>query len=280
MTAASWDARIQRARLLEQEFPAAAEGLRFYQRVAAFQRDLCAGIEAAAHTIPQLSSESPLREKPDLTILLPRFPEFLSLIEQIAPAPLAQAAAQLRRRGRPAWQQALEDFWSGAVVRPPLPDSPEEEPVEDPLEQSLAWIFLQPYAEFLAARANPPRVDTAPATCPLCGSKPIAGVLRPEGDGGKKSLICMLCACEWPFRRIYCPACGEEREPQIAFYSAPEIKHVRVDVCDSCHTYLKTIDLTKNGLAVPIVDDLATLSLDLWAAQHGYRKLQINLLGA
>jgi FdhE protein len=89
----------------------------------------------------------------------------------------------------------------------------------------------------------------------------------------------MLCAHEWLFRRIYCPACGEEREPQMAFYSAPEIAHVRVDVCDTCHTYLKSIDLTKTGLAVAVVDELATIPLDLWAREHGYEKLQINLLG-
>ncbi len=65
----------------------------------------------------------------------------------------------------------------------------------------------------------------------------------------------------------------------MAFYSAPEIAHVRVDVCDTCHIYLKSIDLTKTGLAVPVVDELATIPLDLWAREHGYMKLQINLLG-
>jgi formate dehydrogenase maturation protein FdhE len=40
---------------------------------------------------------------------------------------------------------------------------------------------------------------------------------------------------------------------------------VRVDVCDTCHSYLKSIDLTKTGLAVPVVDELATMPLDLWA---------------
>ncbi|HUN57171.1 MAG TPA: formate dehydrogenase accessory protein FdhE, partial [Candidatus Binataceae bacterium] len=121
--------------------------------------------------------------------------------------------------------------------------------------------------------------DGTPRRCPQCGSKPIVGVLRPEGDGAGKSLICMFCAHEWAFRRIYCPGCGEEREPQIALYTAAEIPHVRVDVCDTCHTYLKTIDLTKSGLAIPIVDELASLPLDLWARQNGYQKLQINLAG-
>ena len=52
-----------------------------------------------------------------------------------------------------------------------------------------------------------------------------------------------------------------------------------MDVCDTCHFYLKSVDLTKTGLAVPIVDELATLSLDLWAREKGYEKLQMNMLG-
>ena len=66
----------------------------------------------------------------------------------------------------------------------------------------------------------------------------------------------------------------------MGIYAAPEIAHVRVDVCDTCHTYLKTVDLTKNGLGVPVVDELAAIPLDLWASDHGYRKLQVNLIGA
>jgi len=113
----------------------------------------------------------------------------------------------------------------------------------------------------------------------MCGAKPIVAVLRPEGDGAKKSLICMLCAYEWRFRRLCCPKCGEEREPHLAVYSSPEIPNLRVDVCDTCSTYMKTVDLTKTGLPMPIVDELAAMPLDLWAREHGYQKLQVNMLG-
>ncbi len=65
----------------------------------------------------------------------------------------------------------------------------------------------------------------------------------------------------------------------MGFCAAPEIPHVRVDICDTCHTYLKTIDLTKAGLAVPVVDELAAIPLDLWAREHGFQKLQMNILG-
>src|ERR1700676_4971212 len=284
MIQAQWDRRIRRATELTSSYLFAAEGLRFYARIATFQRSLYADIQKALADSSKVSGHRPLRDELDMFLVLPKFSGFLSLVQQIAPAPLAQTAAGLAQKGPAAWQQAIEGFWHGELEMLLLTDEAEDEPTAKSRETSaserlLAWIFLQPYAEYLAEQREPFSVDGAPSICPLCGGKPIVGILRPEGDGAKKSLVCMLCAHEWLFRRIYCPACGEEREPQMAFYSAPEIAHVRVDVCDTCHTYLKSIDLTKTGLAVPVVDELATIPLDLWAREHGYEKLQINLLG-
>jgi formate dehydrogenase accessory protein FdhE len=284
MAQREWDRRIRRANELTATYPFAAEGLQFYSRVATFQRNLYADLQKALGDSPKISSARPLRDELDLFLLLPNFPRFLSLIEQIAPAQLAQAAGKLARKGTPSWQHAIEDFWHGDLETPMATGVTSEQWEDEaggiqPREELLAWIFLQPYAEYLADQREDTVVDGAPSTCPLCGGRPIVGVLRSEGDGAKKSLICMLCAHEWGFRRVYCPGCGEEREPQMAFYSAPEIAHVRVDVCDTCHTYLKSIDLTKTGLAVPVVDELATIPLDLWAHEHGYEKLQINMLG-
>jgi FdhE protein len=54
---------------------------------------------------------------------------------------------------------------------------------------------------------------------------------------------------------------------------------MRVECCDACHAYIKSVDLTKNGLADPLVDELASVPLDLWAQEHGYAKLHPNLLG-
>jgi formate dehydrogenase accessory protein FdhE len=284
MTLSQWDRRIRRATELTSTYPFGAEGLRFYARVATFQKSLYAEIQKALKGSPKISADRPLRDELDFFLLLPHFSPYLSLVQQIAPAPLGRAAAGLAQKGPAAWQHAIEDFWHRDPELASDMDGGEDVRAGESLETSaserlLAWIFLQPYAEYLAAHRENTIVDGAPSTCPLCGGKPVVGVLRSEGDGAKKSLICMLCAHEWNFRRIYCPACGEEREPQMAFYSAPEIAHVRVDVCDTCHTYLKTIDLTKTGLAVPVVDELATIPLDLWAREHGYQKLQINLLG-
>jgi formate dehydrogenase accessory protein FdhE len=277
-----WDRRISRANELTSSYPFAAEGLRFYSRVATFQKNIYAEIQKALADSPKISSDRPLRDELDLFLLLPKVPVFLSVVKQIAPVPLAQAAAGLAEKGPAEWQRVIENFWYMDAESVVAADHAElqsaEKSATDP-NRLLAWIFLQPYAEYLADNREPAIVDGTPSTCPLCGCKPIVGVLRTEGDGAKKSLVCMLCAHEWGFRRIYCPSCGEEREPQMAYYSAPEIAHVRVDVCDTCHTYLKSVDLTKTGLAVAFVDELATIPLDLWAREHGYEKLQNNLLG-
>lgn len=134
------------------------------------------------------------------------------------------------------------------------------------VETFYARALLEPYAA---------RLDE----CPWRGHKPQVAILRPEGYGAKRSLECALCSAEWAFPRLECPACGEQDFEKLAVYTAPEFEHIRVDACESCRRYLKTIDLTKNGKAVPVVDELAAVPLDLWAAEQGYVKIQTNLLG-
>jgi FdhE protein len=182
----------------------------------------------------------------------------LQLISREGPPPLAEAAEALLRT--PAgWQSAVE--------------SP-----ESPAEEFFSRILRQHDQEKLARRNTALRTSVQPL-CPFCGSKPVVAILRPEGDGAKRSLLCSLCFTEWDFRRLLCPHCGEEDKDKLPVYSAEEFPHIRVEACDTCRTYIKSVDLTRNGLAVPEVDELASISLDLWATQNSYTKLQTNLFG-
>jgi formate dehydrogenase maturation protein FdhE len=56
-------------------------------------------------------------------------------------------------------------------------------------------------------------------------------------------------------------------------------EHVRIEACDKCRIYLKCIDLPKNGLAEPVVDEIASVPLSIWAEEHGYVKLAPNVMG-
>ena len=105
------------------------------------------------------------------------------------------------------------------------------------------------------------------------------GALRQRGEGAARSLICPFCLGEWDFRRILCPGCGEENHQKLPVFHAEDFDYVRIECCDTCKTYIKTVDFTKNGHAEVLVDDLASSPLDLWARDRGYARLQANFLG-
>ena len=252
MNRSKWDRRIERAEQLAAAHPFAREALHFYQRVAIVQKGLYWCLPESGRS--------------ELDALLPKFAEFLSAIEPAAPQPVAQSAREWSRRAADDWRELLSRYWES----PSSGSSP---------EALLAWLFLQPYAERLADNGKFVSENAAEGLCPFCSRKPIVGVLRPEGDGAKRSLICSMCATEWSFGRILCPSCGEENVEKLAIYTAEQFAHVRVEACDTCGCYVKTVDLTKNGLAVPVVDELATIPLNLWASEHSYAKVQTNILG-
>jgi FdhE protein len=230
-----WPRRIERARVLETEYPAAAELLHFYRQIAQFQKQVAQAFLPVSSFSPSDIPE-PLR---------PYIEPLLELLQRVAPPELAAAATG-------PW---------------PL----------DPGPQSfVTQVLVQPYAESLARRA-PAAPSSTRSACPFCNELPVAAILRPEGEGGKRSLLCSLCFTEWEFRRLLCPRCGEEDHQKLPVYTAEQFPHIRIEACDSCRTYVKSIDLTRNGLAVPEVDEIAALPLDLWAAGHDYSKLQPNL---
>jgi FdhE protein len=88
-----------------------------------------------------------------------------------------------------------------------------------------------------------------------------------------------MCCCEWDFRRIRCPGCGETDFDRLPSWRAEEFPHLRVDACDSCKIYLVTADVSRDKDAVALVEDLAALPLHFWVAKQGYRRLELNLLG-
>jgi hypothetical protein len=58
-----------------------------------------------------------------------------------------------------------------------------------------------------------------------------------------------------------------------------EFPHITIEACDLCGLYRKCVDVSLDPEAVPEVDDLASVPLDLWAVAQGYRKARANLFG-
>lgn len=249
MTGFSWEQRIERADELKKKYPAAENILSFYWMVARFQ----------ARVYERLS-HSPSVEIRDL---MKDLPVLFQIVQEYGSQTLRDF---LENSSNVNWQAMLAEYWNS-------PDKPDSGPADFFLR-----TLLQPYAETIAARSTL-RVEGTATRCPLCSSKPQLGILRPEGEGAKLALMCLLCGMEWPHIRVACANCGELDKDKLPVYQAQEFPGARLQMCDSCQTYLKCIDLSKDGLAIPAVDDLATISLSMWAQGQGYRPLRTNLFG-
>jgi formate dehydrogenase maturation protein FdhE len=234
-----FEKRIRRAEFLQKEWPFAADVLDFYRAVTAFQRGM------VAHPRPPETA----------------FRELLELVRRHGPPPLAEIA----ERG------------PSLPAEPPGPDA-------DPALALLVTLIHQPAAMLEAVKTpqdpswNP---GEAGGDCPRCGRPPLVGVLREDkaAEAVRRSLVCSYCSLEWDFPRILCPACREEKPEKLPRYSAQEIPWMRVEACDSCGKYLKSVDLTLNWDADPVVDELASTPLDVIAREHGYAKISPNLAG-
>ena len=276
----NYRARMERAARLAEIHEFAREVLSFYGVVAKFQNEYYESVPKLWGKRPVVPAGGDLRSELNLGVLLEAFGELLKLVEVQAPGTLAEEARNLGEKGSARQTEILEKFWRTGLLEPSLPDSEAwRDSLVNPLADFLARAMLQPYGDFVTGAMLPPAPLMTVCRCPRCKALPLLGVLRPEGDGGKRFLMCSFCSLEWEFRRILCAKCGEEQEAKLPIYVAEQFSHIRVECCETCKHFLRTIDLTKDGNAVSLVDDLAAIPLSLWAEEHGYQRIQGNLLG-
>jgi FdhE protein len=258
----SWDRRIARAKQLATDNETARPLLIFYAELLRLQKNLSDLTRARHGWIASGSLDQ------DLAAFRSGVPAFLDAIVRTGPEPLVVDARQLIEGPDGAIDDLLRACWRAPSDR-----------------EFLAKAILQPYARGLAdAGIAPADRDLARADnrCPFCGGMPQLSILQGAGgslEGGGRALLCATCLTVWPFRRVLCVHCGEEDERKLGYFRSPTYDHMRIDACDTCRRYLKSIDLTRLGTAVPIVDEVAGASLDLWALQHDYEKIELNLVG-
>jgi hypothetical protein len=184
-----------------------------------------------------------------------------------------------------------------------------------PLDSYLARAATGPVLEALGPRAG----DACPGSrderhCPVCGGAPQVSYFALSADAlvaSHRYLVCSRCAACWPYPRLTCAACGEHASAKLAVYAeeqtaaaetsghlvrgvaaarlddrgsdapgnAARFPHIRVEACETCSRYLLGIDLMRDVRAVPIVDEMAALPLDLYAQERGMAKIVPNLMG-
>ncbi len=255
-----WEKQIGRATELAGTTDGSKELLRFYQNLLEAQAQI---YQHCASQTPRLSGNL----EPDLRILRRAFGSILWVVKTAGPPPLVEQAEILQNASSGDVDRMLLNYWI------------------DPADTNFfAKAFLQPYAQFIltAHGLTSANASISESRCPFCRGKAQLSVLQNKEAGaesGNRDLMCAKCLSVWPFRRLVCAHCGEEEPSKLAYFQSPTHDHVRVEACDTCKRYLKGIDLTRLGTAQPLVDEVAAAPLDLWATEHGYTKIELNLVG-
>ena len=245
----TWEERIARAEKLAKQYPATSQLLNLYGRLATFQKQVSRNLNSTSDH--------------DIHVLLKFIPDLTSFVGATNSELLNTTLSKLRSNPE-RWTDLLLEYWQ------------KQDAVRSAAEAFLVYALIQPYAEHVTTCMNI-KVDTDATECPACSNPPLVSVLREYSNGAKRSLICFLCGTEWEFRRVLCPNCGEQHKDKLPVYTTEEFQQARIEACDTCKSYIKCIDLSKDGHAVPVVDDLATLALDVWAQEQGHERLQPNV---
>lgn len=257
-----WDKQIERADQLASQANGSKELLTFYAQLLRAQKDIYDYLRSCRDWLPTGDLES------DLVMLKNAFPCFLKVVETYGPASLAAEARGLSEANDDVLVERLISYWrSGSDI------------------QFFEKAFLQPYLRWLVesgARPTGREISPGERYCPFCGGNPQVSFLQNKettAESGNRDLICGTCLSSWEFRRVVCANCGEERPTKLGYFHSATFDHVRIEACDTCKHYIKGVDLTRVGFAAPIVDEIDAAPLDLWAREHGYKKIELNLVG-
>jgi FdhE protein len=114
--------------------------------------------------------------------------------------------------------------------------------------------------------------------CPVCGSLPKISALK--GEGGKRHFLCSFCSFTWPSQRLKCPFCDNQDNEKRHFFCAEGQDAHRVDLCEKCKQYIKTVDTRKLTYQPDLdVEDIATIHLDILASEKGFKRPVPSLWG-
>ncbi len=294
-----WTKRRERAAELAERWPFATAVLRFYGDVLGAQARV---YEAAqADLVPVHSTRSAVDTSRIVSYVVEQALPRVKAVTATGPERLARAVAA----DAPArdWDPAVRVWLSGG-------DLPA---VDRFLVRAAAGPVLEALGQMAGdACAGSPRDERH---CPQCGGLPQLSVFVATGEdlvAPRRYLECARCAWRWSYPRMTCAACGENdsgRQPIFAEEGttqaeatgsvirgtgepttsatgpgtpragAPRFPHLSIHACGSCSKYLLNVDLTRDARAVPVVDEVAAIPLDLYAREHGLVKIVPNLMG-
>lgn len=110
--------------------------------------------------------------------------------------------------------------------------------------------------------------------CPTCGSWPAFAEVR--GIERSRYFRCGRCGSAWHAHFLFCPYCGiTDHEELVSLVPEKSGSNSVIEACKHCLGYVKSFTLLQGSQpAQVLLDDLASVDLDVAAVEQGYRRPQ------
>jgi FdhE protein len=185
-------------------------------------------------------------------------------------SPALRGLGEAARRGRLDAIRLIEAALAGTTPRDALGEGASVAP--DAVAALLPLIAMP--LRHACARAWANRISSSwrHGHCPICGAWPALAEIR--GLENSRRLRCGLCGADWQGEWLQCLFCANQDHTRLGALVLPDRADTRrVDVCHACRGYIKTLPLLGATPADEIVlQDLATLVLDVAAIEHGFHR--------
>ena len=108
--------------------------------------------------------------------------------------------------------------------------------------------------------------------CPVCGAWPAMVEMR--GIQRERRMRCGCCGSDWLLPVLRCAFCDELDHQKLgSLLSEGEEQHIRVETCESCRGYLKSVTtLGALPFTMLAMKDMSTVTFDLAAQDRGYAR--------
>ena len=108
--------------------------------------------------------------------------------------------------------------------------------------------------------------------CPVCGAWPAFAEVR--GIERSRYLRCGRCGGGWQAQCLSCSYCGmTDHEKLVSLVPEKSVSNAVIDACLRCRGYVKTFTtLQGSPPAKVMLDDLASVALDVAALEQGYKR--------
>ncbi|HIQ30909.1 MAG TPA: formate dehydrogenase accessory protein FdhE [Aquifex aeolicus] len=247
---------LQRLPFLKEKFPEASYLLEFMDSLLRLQAELLDKLPR----IPEYPEDT------DWSLYIPHLRAFMEKVASFGTPEIEEGIHLMSLQGDEELKDIIVSFLKNRGG--------------DGIERLVLIGFLQPVFRKIAETKTVQRDGWLKNECPVCGFKPCVSFLADTSEGeGTRFLRCGLCLSDWVYVRTKCVKCGNVEDNTMDYFISEDIDYVSLQVCQKCKHYIKVVDMRRDGFAVPELEDIATVSLDLWAGEKGLTKFERNILG-